>query len=322
MRLHSSLTTAVLWLCAIAPALAQSEQSEPPGPTLGEARTSRWRIGMIVTASGGACHDLSGYVPVPTDWPEQYVSTVKEDVSPEAEITYEMIDGGAMVMNVEIPRLASGRTAKALVTFDIRRSVIVPPGNHDVYVLSDPKKLPNEIRCYLAPSPKIESRAPEIRELAKTLGADTNQKNAWERVETLYDWVCQNVTYEDGLLKGALAALHDRTGHCEERSALFIALCRAAGIPARTVWVPNHCYSEFYLRDDEGQGHWFPCQSAGTPTFGGITEFLPILQKGDNFRPPKPGMERQRYMAEFLTGMPSPDGGKPQVEFIREEVPE
>ena len=237
---------------------------------------------MIVTASGGACHDLSGYVPVPTDWPEQYVSTVKENVSPEAEITYEMIDGGAMVMNVQIPRLASGRTAKALVTFDIRRSVIVPPGNRNVYVLSDPKKLPGEIRCYLAPSPKIESRAPEIRELAKMLGARRPEERLGKS-RTLYDWVCQNVTYQDGLLEGRLAALHDRTGHCEERSALFIALCRAAGIPARTVWVPNHCYSEFYLRDDEGQGHWFPCQSAGTPTFGRITEFCRFCRRATTF---------------------------------------
>lgn len=44
------------------------------------------------------------------------------------------------------------------------------------------------------------------------------------------------------------------------------------------------------------------------------------LQKGDNFRPPKNGYERQRYMAEFLTGVPAPGGGKPQVKFIRQEV--
>ena len=85
-----------------APALAQSVQVDPAGPTIGHSRASRWQIGMIVTASGGACHDLTGYVPVPTDWPEQHVSTVKEDISPEAKINYEMIDGGVMVMNVQI----------------------------------------------------------------------------------------------------------------------------------------------------------------------------------------------------------------------------
>ena len=114
--------------------------------------------------------------------------------------------------------------------------------------------------------------------------------------------------------------MRDGTGDCEEITSLFIAICRAADIPARTVWVPGHCYPEFYLEDDKGQGHWFPCQSAGAREFGGISELRPILQKGDNFRPPKNSHERQRYMAEYLTGSPSPGGGKPQVKFIREAV--
>jgi hypothetical protein len=84
--------------------------------------------------------------------------------------------------------------------------------------------------------------------------------------------------------------------------------------------VPGHCYPEFYLQDNKGEGHWFPCQAAGTREFGGIMELRPILQKGDNFRPPKNSKERQRYMAEYLTGTPSANGGKPQVRFIREAV--
>jgi hypothetical protein len=66
----------------------------------------------------------------------------------------------------------------------------------------------------------------------------------------------------------------------------------------------------------------FPCQSTGTPQFGEISEFLPILQKGDNFPPPPNGQRRQRYMAEFLRGMPSSDGGKPRIEFLRDQVAE
>jgi len=59
---------------------------------------------------------------------------------------------------------------------------------------------------------------------------------------------------------------------------------------------------EFYLEDDKGKGHWFPCQSAGAREFGGINDTRPILQKGDNFRGPK---GKQRYMAEHLTGKPA-----------------
>ena len=52
------------------------------------------------------------------------------------------------------------------------------------------------------------------------------------------------------------------------------------------VWVPGHCYPEFYLEDAEGRGHWIPCQAAGTRAFGSMPEHRPILQKGDNFRVP------------------------------------
>jgi hypothetical protein len=168
------------------------------------------------------------------------------------------------------------------------------------------------------PSPKIESRDPRIRALAKEIGAD--KENAWDRVEAIYDWVRAKVKYKTGDLKGAVAALKDGTGDCEELTSLFIAICRAAGIPARTVWVPGHCYPEFYLEDKEGKGHWFPCQAAGTRAFGGIPENRPILQKGDCFHPPWNRRIQQRYMAEYLSGTPSPGGGQPKVTFIRDQL--
>lgn len=308
----------ILTFAAVAPAAAQFKQSETGGPKLGDSQTTCWRTGIIVTAVGGACRGITGYAPVPTDWPEQQVKVTEEEISPEAKITYQMVDGGVKIMNLRIPQLAASREAKALITVEITRCTLLPPDDTDGFVILDVGKLPREVRLYLAPSPMIESRHPSIRKLAKEVGADETQ--AWKRVEAIYDWVREKVKYENGPIKGALAALRDGTGDCEELTSLFIAICRAAGIPARTVWVPGHCYPEFYLSDEEGNGFWFPCQAAGTREFGGITETRPVLQKGDNFRPPTGGRERQRYMAEYLTGTPSPGGGKPQVRFIRENV--
>ena len=172
MQMRRSLAAAIVWLSVVGPTWAQFKQGEPEGPKVGEARTTRWQTGMIVKASGGACHGLSGYVPVPTDWPEQQVSTVAEDVSPEAKISYKMVDGGVRIMNVQIGQLAAGQEAKALVTVEIRRSAILPPEKTDIYVIADAKKLPQNIRPYLLPSPKIESKDPKIRDLAKKIGAD------------------------------------------------------------------------------------------------------------------------------------------------------
>jgi hypothetical protein len=316
MSLRLGATLVIVWLAAVCPVRAQFKQGEPEGTKSGKSEVSRWRAGMVITASGGPCRALVGYVPIPTEWPEQDVKTVEEDISPEAKVTFETVDGGVKVMNVRIGQLAAGQEAKALVTLEICRREVLPPEKTDRFVIPDAKRLPREIRPYLLPSPKIESTNPKIRDLAKTVGVD--KEKAWDRVEAIYDWVRSKVKYQNGPLKGAMAALRDGTGDCEELTSLFIAICRAVGVPARTVWVSGHCYPEFYLEDDQGQGHWFPCQSAGARQFGGISDLRPILQKGDNFRPPKGGKERQRYMAEHLSGKPTPGGGKPQVRFVRE----
>jgi hypothetical protein len=306
-------------LAGIESASAQFKEDTVDGQKTGDTKVTRYRAGMILKATGGPCQGASGFVPVPYDWPEQQVTTVSEEISTGARVKYEVVDSGVKVMCIDVTRIAANEEVKAIITLDIRRSAIVPPDDTDIYVLPDLKKLPADIRPYLQPSPKIESRDPKIRDLAKTVGAD--KEKAWDRVEAIYDFVREKVKYVNGDLKGALAALRDGTGDCEEITSLFIAICRAADIPARSVWVPRHCYPEFYLEDDKGQGHWFPCQSAGARQFGGIDETRPILQKGDNFRPPKgKSKERQRYMAEFLIVKPVPGTQQPQVSWVRDTV--
>ncbi|MDZ7616427.1 MAG: transglutaminase family protein, partial [Patescibacteria group bacterium] len=305
---------AAVLLLMTGPAWAQFNQGNSGGATLGEARTTRWKVGVEVRAVGEPCRGLVGSIPVPIDWPEQKVRVAEEDVSPNVTVGYEMVDGTVKQMLVRIPFLPANEEARAVITFEIERSTLLPPSDTSKFRIPDNRELNNQLRVYLGPSPLIESRDTRIRALAKEIGADA--ATAWERVEAIYDWVRENVEYKEGPIKGALAALRDGTGDCEEMASLFIAICRAGGIPARSVWVPGHTYPEFYLVDDQGQGHWFPCQAAGSREFGGITELRPVLQKGDNFRPSHNRRERQRYLAEHLTGV----GGKPKARFIRELV--
>jgi hypothetical protein len=295
-------------------AIAQFQEGDPEGTRLGESQVSRWQAGLIVTASTGPCQGLVGTAPIPFDWPEQQVRIVDEDVSPKAKVSYRMVGGTAKQMVVEIRYLPAGEEARALITLEIERHVQLPPDDTDQYVLPNPRRLPRDVRVFLGPSPKIESRNAKIRKLAKQIGVDRDK--AWERVEAIYDWVRNKVTYREGPLKGALAALENGVGDCEDLTSLFVAICRAADIPARTVWVPDHCYPEFYLLDAEGKGHWFPCQAAGARAFGGIPELRPILQKGDNFRSASNPRDRQRYLREELTGT----GGRPKVKFIRKPL--
>ncbi len=312
MRWFPVLAAMTLLLLFAAPAAAQFQHGTSGGAGLGETRTVRWQAGLVVQAVGAPCRGLVGSVPVPIDWPEQEVRIVEEDRSSTATIGYRMVDGTVKQMLVRIPFLPANEEARAIVTFEVQRRTLLPPSETSHFRIPENRDLDNQLRGYLGTSPLIESRDPRIRALAREIGADA--ATAWERVEAIYDWVRGHVEYKEGPIKGALAALRDRTGDCEELTSLFIAICRAAGIPARSVWVPGHTYPEFYLVDDQGRGHWFPCQAAGSREFGGMTEFRPVLQKGDNFRPPHSPRERQRYLAEHLTGT----GGRPQVRFIRQ----
>ncbi len=314
MKLRILLASMAVAIGLTTAAQAQFKQPfDAKGPKLGEATVQRWKAGMIITAVGGPCVGLSGSAPIPFDWPEQQVTIVGEEISPQVKLSYETVNGTAKRMLVKIDQIPPGQEVKAIITVEVRRWILLPPDNTDIYELPDKHKIDRSLRIYLAPSKLIESTNPKIKSLARKLGVD--KEKAWDHVEEIYDWVRDHIKYQKGPIKGALAGLRDGTGDCEEITSLFVAICRAADIPARSVWVPDHCYPEFYLVDDQGKGHWFACQSAGSRAFGGIPNRDPILQKGDNF---KVGRESKRYLAEELTGGAA--AGKPKVKFVRELV--
>ena len=212
--------------------------------------------------------------------------------------------------------MAAGETATALVTFEVTKGDI--PGPDDTACWSLPGRVTADLRPYLGVSPSIETTHTEVKRLAGEIVKDAT--NDWGKVKAIYDWVRANVRYEfDEELKGALTALRAGHGDCEELTSLFIAICRANGIPARSVWIPGHCYPEFYLQTPEGLGRWFPCQAAGAEEFGSMHEARPILQKGDNFRVPgEPAAKR--YVAETFRAQNAV--ANPRVQWVRKLVSE
>ena len=293
-----------------------SARAEEPGIRLGEATTSQWRFGVTIRAVGGAATGIRATMPVPMDWPEQQVKVVREEKSPGvAGVTYATLDGGVKQMQVNIPRLAAGSEASAMLTVEVTKRQILAPALTSDYAIPTP---PGQLTKYLGKSPYIESTDPKIRSLAAELTA--GKSGGWDQAAAVFDWVRANVKYEFAeQIKPAVAALEDGKGDCEELSSLVIALCRAGKIPARAVWVPGHCYPEFALVDSKGQTHWFPCQAAGGDRqFGSMIEDRPILQKGDNFRVPGQ-REPQRYVKQTLSAKDA--AAPPEFKFILERVP-
>lgn len=79
----------------------------------------------------------------------------------------------------------------------------------------------------------IETQAPEIAELAQKL--KTSQPT--DTAKKIFDHVSRNLKYTGYIrnARGALWALKNKQGDCTEFMYLFIALCRACGIPARPI---------------------------------------------------------------------------------------
>ncbi len=283
-------------------------------PVLGDVRIQRYRVGVRVTAEGGPCRGLYATLPVPAEWPEQKVRIAEEDVSRGVRgPQYRMLGDGVRQMVIAIPSMAAGSREHAILTFELERASIMPPVNPDAWRI--PKKPSRDLKQHLGSSPYIETRDPKIVRFAKEAAGD---HEGWRRVEAIYDAVREKVEYRNGDLKGARRALADGWGDCEELTCLFIAAVRSQDVPARTVWVEGHCYPEFYLEDEAGNGCWHPCQAAGTRAFGSMPDQLPILQKGDDFRDPDRPGKSIRYVAEFLKGSGVAGGGKPVVSWIRE----
>lgn len=311
MRMSAKL--ALVATCLLASKPCGADGAETAGRQ--NPRPQRWQIGMTVEATG-ACSGIVATLPVPMDWPEQQVKIVGQELSNHVRsVNYRTVPpGGARQMVIAIPRLAAGEIATALVTFEVTKDDIPPPD--DTACWSLPGRVAAELRPYLGVSPSIETTHAEIKRLAGEIVKDATTD--WGKVRAIYDWVRANVRYAfDEELKGALTALRAGHGDCEELTSLFIALCRANGIPARSVWIPGHCYPEFYLQSADGQGRWFPCQAAGDEDFGSMHESRPILQKGDKFSVQGEAGPK-RYVAETFRAQDAV--ANPRVQWVRRSL--
>lgn len=140
---------------------------------------------------------------------------------------------------------------------------------------------------YLKPQKYWEIDAPEIKELAAKLNSP----------QKIYNFVVESLIYDYGKItqpigrRGAVEALKNKSSAiCTEFTDLFIALARAAGIPAREVngyaYTTNpalrplslaedilHAWPEYY---DESQSLWRPVDPTWGKTTGGVDFFTKL----------------------------------------------
>ena len=132
-----------------------------------------------------------------------------------------------------------------------------------------PAPVPGDLAQWLAPEAFIESDAPEIVAEAKQAVADA--KTPKQKAERLTRYVSALLEKKPTVsLPSALEVLRTRVGDCNEHTVLYVAMARAAGVPARIAVGLVHLHGAFYyhawpevfLEGPPGRGFW----TAADPT--------------------------------------------------------
>ncbi len=140
----------------------------------------------------------------------------------------------------------------------------------DLRDTNDP--VPEKVKEYLKSNRWITTNG-KIKELADKI--TKNKKGILEKSRAVYDWVVENTRRDPGVKGCGLGIVEQmmikQGGKCVDISSIYIALARAAGVPAREVFGIRlgkkaeqditgnyHCWAEFFL---PGTG-WIPVDPA------------------------------------------------------------
>ena len=145
----------------------------------------------------------------------------------------------------------------------------------DVLEVADPRTMrasaadPEAVR-YLRPEPLIESDDAQIRAEARAAVGDASDPRAVaERLTRAVNALLEKKPTVS--LPSAREVLRTKVGDCNEHTALYVAMARAAGLPSRiAVGLAYtrgaffyHAWPEVYLDEGRGRGLWLPVD----PTF-------------------------------------------------------
>lgn len=162
-----------------------------------------------------------------------------------------------------------------------------------------------DLSVYLKPQEKIESDNAQIISQALV----SKKETLLETVQNIFKWTSRHIRYSGYVResRGALYALNKKEGDCTEYMALFVALCRANGIPARglggyrcekdCILKPSeyHNWAEFYL-----DGSWHLADPQNKVFMQDESKYLTMQIVEDNPHSIMKGYSRYRFEGEGL----------------------
>jgi transglutaminase-like putative cysteine protease/sugar lactone lactonase YvrE len=197
---------------------------------LADERRARIEHLWVLTNYGpGDVTDLRVHLAVPTDLANQKLLGAFEYTGPPAgEVTDQW---GQVCRAVDIERVPAGRKValSTVATAEVSaiRYLLIP---EDTGTLDD---IPQEVRtAYTVDGSRLRINSPYIREtVAKVVG---DERNPYWIARKIYDHIIGQLEYQMvGGWDVPEVVLKRGSGSCSEYTYTFIALCRAAGLPAR-----------------------------------------------------------------------------------------
>ena len=152
----------------------------------------------------------------------------RKEMMPPLRMAQMNLDGVFFLLKVVMKNLGTFRKLRALNDATV---YIRPKPDYVIPGYTPEMKYCSSEERYLRPTLFCDCRAPEIVAMAHALGA--YQKSDREFAEAAFEFAKRKVILEITPMDDVVVTLKRGTGTCLHKISLFIALCRAAGIPAR-----------------------------------------------------------------------------------------
>lgn len=227
--------------------------------TITTAASAASRSGVVSLDVDLSAHDMDKeaklWIPYPVTDRHQNVGDIKISGDFASSGVYTDSTYGTPILYAQWP--ANVKSRKLSFSFSVDRQ--------EIRQTNLPTKEPAWNRADYAEYLKPTSLGPidgEVKKLADSI--TKGKQTVLEKARAIYDWCCSNM-YRDpntvGCGKGDVCALLQKPGgKCTDISSVYIALCRAAGVPAREVFsvrlgkkaveditTYQHCWAEFFL---------------------------------------------------------------------------
>jgi transglutaminase-like putative cysteine protease len=206
------------------------------------------------------------WIPYPVSNQVQLIGKLKLEGDYSESGVYTVPSNGTPLVYAAWPQGSKSR--KLTLAFEVVRDEL----RRANFPAREPAWNPGDYADYLVPT-SLGPIDGAVKELADKIVI--GKTSVLQRARAIYDWTIENM-YRDpetvGCGKGDVCyLLVNPGGKCTDISSMFVALCRAAGVPAReifglrlgkqpeqdiTTW--QHCWSEFFL---PGYG-WVPADPA------------------------------------------------------------